>query len=80
MNNTGTKIEMSSARDKSLTFLITGRSDSVLRVSLPIIIPMIMDSDPYDSYVFVPPGSASGFVKSRLRIRIRILPSSSKNS
>jgi hypothetical protein len=48
MNNTGTKIEMSSARDKSLTFLITGRSDSVLRVSLPIIIPMIMDSGPYD--------------------------------
>ena len=34
MNNTGAKIEMSSARDKSLTFLITGRSDSVLRVSL----------------------------------------------
>jgi len=38
MNNTGTKIEMSSARDKSLTFLITGRSDSVLRAKREVLV------------------------------------------
>ena len=43
MKNTGAKIEMSSARDRSLTFLITGKSDSVLMVST---VPNIILYDP----------------------------------
>ena len=31
MDKTGAKIEMSSSKDKSLTFLITGKNDVVLR-------------------------------------------------
>jgi len=38
MNNTETKIEMSNGKDKSLTFLLTGRPDSVLKAKRDVLI------------------------------------------
>ena len=38
MNNTGAKIEMSSSKDKSLTFLLTGKPDSVLRAKRDVLV------------------------------------------
>jgi len=38
MNNTGAKIEMSSAKDKSLTFLLTGKPDTVLKAKREVLV------------------------------------------
>jgi len=38
MNNTGTKIEMSSSKDKSLTFLLTGKPDAVLKAKREVLV------------------------------------------
>jgi len=38
MNNTGTKIEMSSAKDNSLTFLLTGKPDCVLKAKRDVLV------------------------------------------
>lgn len=38
MNNSGAKIEMSSSKDKSLTFLITAKPDQVLRAKREILV------------------------------------------
>ncbi len=38
MNSTQTKIEMSNGKDKSLTFLLTGRPDSVLKAKRDVLI------------------------------------------
>jgi len=38
MNNTGVKIEMSSSKDKSLTFLLTGKPDSVLKAKRDVLV------------------------------------------
>jgi len=38
MNNTGAKIEMSSSKDRSLTFLLTGKPDSVLRAKREVLV------------------------------------------
>jgi polyribonucleotide nucleotidyltransferase len=38
MNNTGAKIEMSSSKDKSLTFLLTGKPDAVLRAKRDVLV------------------------------------------
>ena len=38
MNNTGAKIEMSSSKDRSLTFLLTGKPDAVLRAKREVLV------------------------------------------
>jgi len=38
MNNTGTKIEMSSSKDKSLTFLITAKPEQVLKAKRDVLV------------------------------------------
>lgn len=38
MNNTGAKIEMSSSKDKSLTFLLTGKPDVVLKAKREVLV------------------------------------------
>jgi len=38
MNNTSTKIEMSSSKDKSLTFLLTGKPDAVLKAKREVLV------------------------------------------
>jgi len=38
MNSTGAKIEMSSSKDKSLTFLLTGKPDTVLKAKREVLV------------------------------------------
>merc|ERR1711962_257384 len=38
MNNTGAKIEMSSSKDRSLTFLLTGKPDAVLKAKRDVLV------------------------------------------